>query len=323
MDEVQAYRPEWEPGPDWGRLMPLRLGGLSSPRPLPEAAAALRLAMSKTLLAIACLAVRPAAAFSRPCEHDAFRKLFEQEEGSRSVFYHSDESLNIEGTLVILILSFLFGTALGVLALLMCSGPCIRTLKYGAHRFRRWHLRNMVPRLHRVAIGMDQLPTEEQVCIVCLGALRDEVMEANGLLLLPCRHAFHYDCVYAWFEQSLACPSCRSAVRNFESSFHAILLPHASSVPPQGPRCRKVPCQHPLCYGCLANGRCMLNIYGDGGRAVALDVDDAMSEVDRGSACRWLAVVLRFCRRRGAVDCQGENRKGTRRDRVHPTPRRQ
>jgi len=70
---------------------------------------------------------------------------------------------------------------------------------------------HMLPRLTYASVLRGsrgyELPggTECAVCQSDMG-LREQVR------LLPCRHAFHVDCIDPWFERSTCCPTCRGAV---------------------------------------------------------------------------------------------------------------
>lgn len=48
----------------------------------------------------------------------------------------------------------------------------------------------------------------EDACPVCLEP-------NNNVLLLPCQHQFHADCILKWTERSFACPLCRTEISHF------------------------------------------------------------------------------------------------------------
>jgi hypothetical protein len=54
-------------------------------------------------------------------------------------------------------------------------------------------------------IHLDGQQTE---CIVC----RDEYLEDDVVIKLPCRHLYHHDCLKAWLERNNTCPMCRHAM---------------------------------------------------------------------------------------------------------------
>lgn len=57
-----------------------------------------------------------------------------------------------------------------------------------------------------LGMGEVQTSTTEHDCCVCL-----EIMpRGEKVRLLPCRHAFHHDCINGWFEQNkFSCPMCK------------------------------------------------------------------------------------------------------------------
>lgn len=59
----------------------------------------------------------------------------------------------------------------------------------------------------------------EETCAICLGCFGT----TEKLLLLPCGHLLHYDCVIQWLHLRLTCPVCRCPVALRECLVHAIL----------------------------------------------------------------------------------------------------
>ncbi|KAK8834556.1 hypothetical protein M9Y10_011915 [Tritrichomonas musculus] len=45
----------------------------------------------------------------------------------------------------------------------------------------------------------------EDVCSICL----DQFEEGTNIIILPCKHAFHPDCLSPWLKIHSECPSCR------------------------------------------------------------------------------------------------------------------
>mmetsp|Transcript_72538 Transcript_72538/g.130600 ORF Transcript_72538/g.130600 Transcript_72538/m.130600 type:complete len:148 (-) Transcript_72538:531-974(-) len=83
---------------------------------------------------------------------------------------------------------------------------------------------------------------EEPMCVICL----EDVAPGDPARQLSCSHAFHAECIHAWWRRSLlksrlqvSCPTCR---REFEVCSSSALLqqpqvnnmPAATTIPPQG-----------------------------------------------------------------------------------------
>lgn len=51
--------------------------------------------------------------------------------------------------------------------------------------------------------GSDLVDTKE--CQICLEKFKDE----DKICKLPCKHLYHKECIYPWFEQHNTCPVCR------------------------------------------------------------------------------------------------------------------
>lgn len=62
------------------------------------------------------------------------------------------------------------------------------------------------------AVSLDSLADDSQsLCPVCLGGYRD----GHLVTALPCRHAYHRDCIYPWLLQqgrAATCPMCKANV---------------------------------------------------------------------------------------------------------------
>lgn len=61
--------------------------------------------------------------------------------------------------------------------------------------------------------GKGEFVIDMQECGICLSAYIDE----DKLLLLPCKHYFHYDCCMSWYRSNdnvNTCPLCRSNIYN-------------------------------------------------------------------------------------------------------------
>ena len=68
-----------------------------------------------------------------------------------------------------------------------------------------------------------RLINEGEECVICLEDL------VNNIVLLSCRHEYHYDCIQQWFfkKKYLECPLCRRTVE-IENIFHSTMevIPH-------------------------------------------------------------------------------------------------
>ena len=49
---------------------------------------------------------------------------------------------------------------------------------------------------------------KDEACPICFDTFENDC----GVLQLPCKHVFHYDCVMKWFEKNSTCPKCRSDI---------------------------------------------------------------------------------------------------------------
>uniref|UniRef100_A0A6A7G5N7 RING-type E3 ubiquitin transferase n=1 Tax=Hirondellea gigas TaxID=1518452 RepID=A0A6A7G5N7_9CRUS len=59
---------------------------------------------------------------------------------------------------------------------------------------------------HRFALEDPEDPAPE--CAICFSPLRDDDPQ-NDVMVTPCEHAFHDDCLTRWMEQQMKCPTCR------------------------------------------------------------------------------------------------------------------
>lgn len=63
--------------------------------------------------------------------------------------------------------------------------------------------------LRRVEVLSEDLHvSEDWACAICLG----ETVAGTDLLLLPCKHTMHYQCMLEWMQLRLTCPMCRSRI---------------------------------------------------------------------------------------------------------------
>ena len=47
---------------------------------------------------------------------------------------------------------------------------------------------------------------QQSTCPICLESIEVSAVQT------PCGHAFHYDCLWAWFEHQPICPVCRTSL---------------------------------------------------------------------------------------------------------------
>ncbi|KAK3605279.1 hypothetical protein CHS0354_001396 [Potamilus streckersoni] len=68
-------------------------------------------------------------------------------------------------------------------------------------------------RTHRTDVGKKDRKCEKQ-CSICL----TEFKSGEKILLLPCEHEFHADCIPKWLKRNATCPICRHEVKPKNSS---------------------------------------------------------------------------------------------------------
>ncbi len=54
----------------------------------------------------------------------------------------------------------------------------------------------------------NKLPNEKKDCVICLTAFE----KGNQVLILPCTHLFHPNCIKDWFSSNNTCPICKTAI---------------------------------------------------------------------------------------------------------------
>jgi hypothetical protein len=104
---------------------------------------------------------------------------------------------------------FCFVASFGAVLFCAASGLVARaTIGWTRRRNERKQqvreLQTEIPKLTRVDVFADELP--DDACPICLGDLSDEDSE---LMLLPCKHLLHKECVFEWMVMRLSCPLCR------------------------------------------------------------------------------------------------------------------
>ena len=75
---------------------------------------------------------------------------------------------------------------------------------------------------------MNEPQTQDQDCSICLVSLREQPPQMNiiseeepsnkrlrddiynNVVLTPCGHKFHIECLVKWMETKLQCPNCRT-----------------------------------------------------------------------------------------------------------------
>ncbi len=62
-------------------------------------------------------------------------------------------------------------------------------------------------------------PTSDFLCTICI----DET-NLNEIEFIPCGHAYHKDCLRAWWRKNFTCPVCNLNVRELVSSSKELLL---------------------------------------------------------------------------------------------------
>lgn len=67
-----------------------------------------------------------------------------------------------------------------------------------------------LPKLQRVGVHADELP--DDLCAICLC----EIHNGSDLILFPCNHRVHADCVVEWLGMRMQCPICRGPLRSLK-----------------------------------------------------------------------------------------------------------
>ena len=61
----------------------------------------------------------------------------------------------------------------------------------------------------QVKIEKDMVDEKDSVhCPICL----DSMTLSNHVMILPCSHCFHDDCIVPWLKEASACPCCRKRI---------------------------------------------------------------------------------------------------------------
>eukprot|EP00929_Paragymnodinium_shiwhaense_P053011 TRINITY_DN26545_c0_g2_i1.p1 TRINITY_DN26545_c0_g2~~TRINITY_DN26545_c0_g2_i1.p1 ORF type:complete len:370 (+),score=60.43 TRINITY_DN26545_c0_g2_i1:80-1189(+) len=221
---------------------------------------------------------------------------------------------SLQGLIFVLTFAFLSGSLAGMVVLLLCWNPCMQGYKFGLQLLHRRKVRRLVPMLRHVELTQEQLPTEDTLCAVCLSTVREDVAQMNGLLVLPCGHVFHHDCIYPWFEERLSCPTCTRKISSFDSTFHARVtdqeesesLPTSSSASAPKMRSRLRPmlrlsCDHPLEHKCLKAGTCTKErgilppqLHTEGHSPQSPTSAGALRSASSQAGACWLAFFRRF-----------------------------
>jgi E3 ubiquitin-protein ligase RNF115/126 len=55
---------------------------------------------------------------------------------------------------------------------------------------------------------VNRLPAEKKDCVICLTAFE----KGNQVLILPCTHLFHPNCIKDWFKTNNTCPICKFTI---------------------------------------------------------------------------------------------------------------
>jgi E3 ubiquitin-protein ligase RNF115/126 len=57
----------------------------------------------------------------------------------------------------------------------------------------------------------------ENSCSVC----KDEFEIANNLIIMPCKHCFHDDCILPWLKERNSCPTCRRELPTDDTDYES------------------------------------------------------------------------------------------------------
>jgi len=66
------------------------------------------------------------------------------------------------------------------------------------------------------ALSMNEGTVLAKNCLICL----QQYVVGEMVRTLPCLHAFHTDCVDAWFRTKLNCPTCRTSIQQADAHAH-------------------------------------------------------------------------------------------------------
>lgn len=127
---------------------------------------------------------------------------------------HSAEVVRQEPSIFFMILA-LFGFA-GALPTFLCVCLCVCKVisaccaRWNEHQHRLLKVEPEIIGLRRVqAVPEDDHVKEDWACSICLS---DQV-EGQELLLLPCKHTLHHECMVDWLQHRLSCPLCRTPIQ--------------------------------------------------------------------------------------------------------------
>jgi hypothetical protein len=62
----------------------------------------------------------------------------------------------------------------------------------------------------------------DKVCVICLEEVGDSTGDGDGVML-PCKHAFHAQCIKQWLSRRGECPTCKFNIRNHLADKDALL----------------------------------------------------------------------------------------------------
>ncbi|CAG8447168.1 3096_t:CDS:2 [Cetraspora pellucida] len=74
---------------------------------------------------------------------------------------------------------------------------------------------DIINNLPKTKITKKQVAEEQLGCPVC----KDEFIVDEEVLILPCTHSFHKDCIAQWLKVSGTCPVCRYSLVNQENNY--------------------------------------------------------------------------------------------------------
>lgn len=95
---------------------------------------------------------------------------------------------------------------------------------------RRRHMQEVLADtnfLPRIEVSNEDLHVgEDWICSICLGEQSTDM----DLLLLPCKHTLHYDCMLEWLHHRLSCPMCRTPFRLRDCAIYTTPSPVSAEV---------------------------------------------------------------------------------------------
>ena len=141
---------------------------------------------------------------------------------------------------IIIIVGFLVFALLSFLCIVYCH--CRGCVITGRNRFSDTFDERSIRRVHTEAIFKDcqiiqyhfeeikrwgffdrKIYVKNSVCTICL----EDFMEAEEVVLCPCKHCYHQHCIKDWLRMKNSCPMCKLTIRRSFLATESTPLLHA------------------------------------------------------------------------------------------------